>query len=119
MDIFEKTREHELAFADFADKVDRICAQLESYEGNIDLADLKAVKKNFLAKTDDFFREDRKLNIGIIGRVKAGKSTFLNSLLFNGEPVLPMAATPKTAALTKIEYDDEDSIQGKRTAHPG
>ncbi|MDD6207026.1 MAG: dynamin family protein [Clostridiales bacterium] len=111
MDIFEKTKEHELAFADFADKVDRICEQLAPYEENIDLADLKAVKKNFLAKTDDFFREDRKLNIGVIGRVKAGKSTFLNSLLFDGEPVLPMAATPKTAALTKIEYDDENSIQ--------
>ena len=50
--------------------------------------------------------ESRKLRIGIIGAVKAGKSSFLNALIFNGQNYLPKAATPMTAALTKISYSD-------------
>ena len=46
----------------------------------------------------------RKLVIGIIGAVKAGKSSFLNALLFDGEQYLPKAITPSTATLTKISY---------------
>lgn len=49
----------------------------------------------------------RLLRIGIIGQVKAGKSTFLNSLLFSGDEILPKAATPMTAALTVIRYAPE------------
>ncbi|MGI0530632.1 dynamin family protein [Treponema socranskii] len=49
---------------------------------------------------------ERLLNIGIIGRVKAGKSSLLNSLFFGGEQILPKAATPMTAALTVITYDE-------------
>ncbi|MGL4876413.1 MAG: dynamin family protein [Clostridium sp.] len=69
------------------------------------------IKNNFVAKTNDFFREDRKLNIGVIGQVKAGKSSFLNTMIFNGMEVLPKAATPKTATLTKIEYSDKNLIE--------
>ena len=38
--------------------------------------------------------EGRNLKIGIIGRVKAGKSSLINALLFDGKEVLPKAATP-------------------------
>ena len=72
--------------------------------------ELEKIAENFRIKTEDFYRENRKLNIGIVGQVKAGKSTFLNTLLFNGQDVLPKAATPKTATLTKIEYAEENSI---------
>ena len=48
----------------------------------------------------------RKLCIGIIGQVKAGKSTFLNTIVFDGKPVLPKAATPMTAALTRLSYSE-------------
>jgi len=51
--------------------------------------------------------DGRVLKIGMVGRVKAGKSSLLNSLIFNGESVLPKAATPMTAALTILEYADE------------
>lgn len=51
--------------------------------------------------------EGRNLKIGIVGAVKAGKSSFLNALIFNGEDVLPKASTPMTAALTKINYSSE------------
>lgn len=44
------------------------------------------------------------LTIGVIGQMKCGKSTFLNSFLF-GRPFLPAATTPMTAALSVITYD--------------
>lgn len=60
-----------------------------------------------LAKTVEYLKtEGRSLNIGIIGRVKAGKSSLLNSLFFGGRDVLPKAATPMTAALTVIAHGD-------------
>ncbi len=47
---------------------------------------------------------DRDLKVGIIGRVKAGKSSLLNALIFEGVEVLPKAATPMTASLTILKY---------------
>lgn len=52
-------------------------------------------------------QENRLLSIGIIGRVKAGKSSLLNSLFFDGKEILPKAATPMTAALTIIKYAEK------------
>ncbi|WQX84735.1 dynamin family protein [Helicobacter pylori] len=40
----------------------------------------------------------------MIGRVKAGKSSLLNALIFEGVEVLPKAATPMTASLTILKY---------------
>ncbi len=51
-------------------------------------------------------QENRLLHIGIVGRVKAGKSSLLNALLFDGQEVLPKAATPMTAALTMLSYSE-------------
>ncbi len=51
--------------------------------------------------------EELRLRIGIMGQVKAGKSTFLNALLFDGKPILPQAATPKTANLTRISHGEQ------------
>ncbi|MCW4153678.1 dynamin family protein [Halomonas sp. 18H] len=48
--------------------------------------------------------EERLLQVGIVGRVKAGKSSLLNALFFDGLSVLPKAATPMTAALTTMTY---------------
>lgn len=64
----------------------------------------------FQKKIDDFYNEDRKLRIAVIGQVKAGKSSFLNTLLFNGEKILPTAATPKTATLTVIKYSEKNYL---------
>ncbi|WP_349570814.1 dynamin family protein [Azotobacter salinestris] len=50
--------------------------------------------------------QSRLMNIGIVGRVKAGKSSLLNALVFDGEPILPKAATPMTAALTTITWGE-------------
>lgn len=60
---------------------------------------------------DSFAEQGRVLRIGIIGRVKAGKSSMLNALLFNGNDILPKAATPMTAALTIMGYSENVSAE--------
>jgi len=47
------------------------------------------------------------LRIGIVGQVKAGKSSFINSLIFDGKNILPKASTPMTAALTLMSYSEK------------
>lgn len=49
------------------------------------------------------------LTIGVIGQMKCGKSTFLNSFVFE-DTVLPAATTPMTAALSIITYGAEKKI---------
>lgn len=55
-------------------------------------------------------RNNEILKIGVVGQVKAGKSSFLNSLFFDGENVLPRASTPMTAGLTVLEYGEENKF---------
>lgn len=54
---------------------------------------------------------NRDLKVGIIGCVKAGKSSLLNALIFEGVEVLPKAATPMTASLTILKYADTLSAE--------
>lgn len=51
--------------------------------------------------------EQRLLSIGIIGRVKAGKSSLLNAVLFDGQDILPKAATPMTASLAIVTHGEQ------------
>ena len=68
------------------------------------IADLRDMARLFEKDAQSALQEGRLLRIGIIGQIKRGKSSFLNSLLFDGAEILPKAATPMTAALTKISY---------------
>ncbi|MEX0141187.1 dynamin family protein [Massilia sp. LMS1-1-1.1] len=63
------------------------------------------------AAFDEIANADRLLRIGVVGRVKAGKSSLLNALLFDGVSLLPKAATPMTAALTSLTHGDELSAE--------
>ena len=49
------------------------------------------------------------LTIGVIGQMKCGKSTFLNSFVFEDD-ILPAATTPMTAALSVITYGEKERI---------
>lgn len=95
----------------FVDDTKAIIDRLSSKATKSDIAVLDKLIENFKIKTEDFYRENRKLNIGVVGQVKAGKSSFLNTLLFDGEEILPKASTPKTATLTKMEYSEHNIIQ--------
>jgi len=93
-------------------KISQVYANYEPHAGAInekDLDDIHQLKNTFETDIDNAKQENRVLRIGIVGQIKRGKSSFLNSLLFDGKPVLPKAATPMTAALTKISYSEEPS----------
>lgn len=108
MKLFE---ENEGEFQRFTDCAGEIEVLLAGYGRQEDAGGVKRLMANFRHKTEDFCRENRKLNIGVVGQVKAGKSSFLNTLLFGGREILPKASTPKTATLTKMEYSEENIIQ--------
>lgn len=65
---------------------------------------LKGIIKEYISGLDNLRNEDEPLCLGIVGQMKAGKSSFLNTWLFDGDSVLPIAATPMTAGLTTLEY---------------
>ena len=94
----------------FVDNTNGIIERLSAKAAKEDISTLEKLVAHFKYKTEDFYRTERKLNIGVIGQVKAGKSSFLNTLLFNGKDILPKASTPKTATLTKMEYSDRNII---------
>lgn len=56
------------------------------------------------AEIEAISNTERLMKIGIVGRVKAGKSSLLNAIVFNGRNILPKAATPMTAALTELKW---------------
>lgn len=98
-------------FQVFINDVDSVIGNISDKAKEEDINALKKLIANFKIKTEDFYRENRKLNIGVVGQVKAGKSSFLNTLLFDGKEILPKASTPKTATLTKMEYSEKNMIQ--------
>lgn len=108
MNIFSSDNKE---FEAFVGQVEDIVAGVMGHAKEDDISGLNKLIANFKIKTEDFYRENRKLNIGVVGQVKAGKSSFLNTLLFEGKEILPKASTPKTATLTKMEYSEENIIQ--------
>jgi predicted GTPase len=75
------------------------------------LTQLKQVINEFETSANQLVNESNLLRIGIVGQVKAGKSSFLNALFFNGIDVLPKASTPMTAGLVIIEYAEKNEFE--------
>lgn len=94
------------------EQLNKIAAPNSSAESSV-----SSLKKKHSVDTTEKLQEalnhvvnqDRLMNIGIVGRVKAGKSSLLNALFFEGKNILPSAATPMTAALTTLSYGDSFS----------
>lgn len=93
-------------------QVSQLSQQLAPWYDRFDqIADLDQLRAAFAEKVARFEAESQQLNIAIMGQVKAGKSSFLNALLFEGRPVLPTAATPKTANLTRISHAETPALE--------
>lgn len=58
-----------------------------------------------LQSLDNFAKENRYLDVAVLGQFKAGKSSFLNSFL--GQPLLPTGSIPVTSVITRIKYGQE------------
>ncbi len=73
------------------------------------------VRRCHLTTLEDFlascrtFAEEETLNVAILGRFKAGKSSFLNHLL--GKPVLPVGVIPVTTVITEIQYGAREQAE--------
>lgn len=75
------------------------------------ITELESVFTEFKEGGEGLLSKNDTLQIGIVGQVKAGKSSFLNSLFFEGENVLPKASTPMTAGLTIIEFSEKNTFE--------
>lgn len=75
-----------------------------------DIVEFNDSLKNLKSSLDAKRQEGRIFQLGIVGQMKTGKSSFLNEYLF-GEKILPTAATPMTAALTLIKYSGENKAE--------
>lgn len=109
MAIFNEETQKQKQFEQYETQISTLAERIKAYDVS-DADTILTIQNNFKKKLKDFYREDRMLNIGVVGQVKAGKSSFLNTLLFDGKEVLPKASTPKTATLTKMEYSEENAI---------
>jgi GTP-binding protein EngB required for normal cell division len=89
MSVEETARNHEATER----TLDRAASLIEKY-GLEALGDFLESCRRFAA--------ERAVNIAILGRFKAGKTTFLNDLL--GRQLLPVGVIPVTSVVTEIEY---------------
>ena len=96
------------------EQLSNLCQNLQVLEKRFDnneISNVLRLKEALQQDIQRFEQEQQTLNIAIMGQVKAGKSSFLNALLFDGKPVLPTAATPKTANLTRISYGEIPALE--------
>ena len=72
-------------------------------------------RRHELSALEDFlescraFALEKTLNIAVLGRFKAGKSSFLNHLL--GRPLLPIGVIPVTSVVTEIQWGPHEQAQ--------
>ena len=105
---FDRTDEARQRALRFGQELDRLCDQLSSWPE--EEASVKQLRDSYFRKCHEFFDQDHVFSLAVIGQVKAGKSTFLNTLLLGGKDLLPQAAGPKTAVLTRLEYAPETRV---------
>ena len=108
--MVRKTERQQRQIEGFSAYLGKLNEAVRKYQNQPAARRVEEFRRQFAEKVNDFFRENRKLEVAVIGQVKAGKSSFLNTLLFDGKPVLPSACTPKTSVLTRIEYGEQNRL---------
>ncbi len=101
-------------FMTYEETTEKIIKGLKQYKDFFSteyFLDFERKATNLKENIEESLKEGRLLKIGIVGEMKAGKSSFLNSMIFDGEDILPKASTPMTAALTKIYYADKNTAK--------
>ena len=54
----------------------------------------------------NLLHQDQLIDVAILGQFKAGKSSFLNSLI--GKPILPVGVIPVTTTITRLQYGKKE-----------
>lgn len=70
----------------------------------------KGVLNDSFKKDFDNLFDRNTLRIGVIGKMKAGKSSLVNALIF-GDRVLPTGDKPVTVTLTEITFDTKEEVE--------
>ena len=98
-----------MSIVEFSKRLDSVVEKYDLLDSaNLLKQEYGVLKTEELQKAiENLKEENRLLKVGIIGRVKAGKSSLLNALIFDGVEVLPKAATPMTASLVMMEYAEQ------------
>jgi len=68
---------------------------------------LLAIKRP-LEAAESLLVQNQLTDVAILGQFKAGKSSFLNSLI--GQSVLPVGAIPVTTAITRLRYGEKERV---------
>jgi GTP-binding protein EngB required for normal cell division len=87
--------------------------KLERFYKLLDLPE----KSNELKRLSDTIILSDYIDVAIVGQFKAGKSSFINSLL--GESIIPTGFLPVTSVITRVQYGNSFSIVLKhQNGHP-
>lgn len=103
LNLFEELHEKKTKLTELANKAAEfgwIPTKKSNNAPNKDIISLEEIKEKL---------EKDILTIGVIGQMKCGKSTFLNSFVFHDD-ILPVATTPMTATLSVITYGEKERI---------
>jgi GTP-binding protein EngB required for normal cell division len=68
-----------------------------------DLFDIVSLRRHIDA-CEGLFARDQPIGVAILGQFKAGKSSFINSLI--GQDVLPVGVIPVTTVITRLRHGD-------------
>lgn len=66
------------------------------------------IDESFYEQLDKSF-DSQTLYIGVVGKMKAGKSSLVNAVIF-GDEKLPTGPAPVTVTLTEISYGEKDNV---------
>jgi GTP-binding protein EngB required for normal cell division len=61
--------------------------------------------RRHLDACEGLFAQDQPIDVAILGQFKAGKSSFINSLI--GQDVLPVGVVPVTTVITRLRHGDK------------
>lgn len=93
-------------YTDFIKKIQSMAKQLEvdngkNFVNTSYISDFSIQANSVEQHIESIVEENRKLRIGIVGQVKAGKSSFLNALLFEGKEILPHCSNTDDSGFNK------------------
>lgn len=86
--------------AEIKNRISSILDELKK-SGRIDETYCQELDKSF---------EDQNLYIGVVGKMKAGKSSLVNAVIF-GDNILPTGLAPVTVTLTEVTYGEQEKVE--------
>jgi hypothetical protein len=95
-----KVTDHSSVYAFYTEKKAKLAELLKASSEAIDILEMKSCKDSLRGLSEKLHSDTFK--VLIVGSLKNGKSTFINSLL--GDEILPAYSTPCTAVINEVKY---------------